>query len=101
MSRSCGIRKFSAASIFSCVLGWVAMALPASGSSEESSVVLEKRSIEKAEWLMRQSDNAFTIQLLTVSSQARLRDFVAGESRSLRIGWLRFAIKVEMTYSTF
>ena len=100
MNRSCGIRKFSAASIFSCVLGWVAMAPPASGSSEESSVVLEKRSIEKAEWLMRQSDNAFTIQLLPVSSQARLRDFVAGESSipSDRLATFRYQSGDDLLY---
>lgn len=35
--------------------------------------------IAKAEWLVRQPDEAYTLQLLTVSSPAQLQRFVDGE----------------------
>ena len=65
--------------IFGSVLAWGAISLPAHTDVEEPSLVLTTRPIDKAEWLIRQPDRAFTIQLLTVSSRAQLKEFVAGE----------------------
>ena len=65
--------------MFGSILSWAAISLPAHAGVEEPSLVLTTRPIDKAEWLIRQPDKAFTIQLLTVSSRAQLKEFVAGE----------------------
>lgn len=61
------------------VWGWGAMAQPVYAEVNDSSKASEPRLIENAEWLIRQPDTAFTLQLLTVSSPAQVTEFVAGE----------------------
>ena len=41
------------------------MLLPAHAGAEEPSLILMTRPIDEAEWLIRQPDSAYTIQLLT------------------------------------
>ena len=65
---------------FGLVLVWGATTLPVYADVEEPSlVVLTTRPVDNAEWLIRQPDSAFTIQLLTVSSRGQLKEFVADE----------------------
>lgn len=75
MSRLSGVPAI----ILGSILAWGAMSLPAHAGVEESSLAVTTRPIDKAEWLIRQPDKAFTIQLLTVSSRAQLKEFVASE----------------------
>ncbi len=56
------------------------MLLPAHAGAEEPSLNFITRPIERAEWLIRQPDSAYTIQLMTVSSRGQVKEFVAGES---------------------
>ena len=86
--------------MFGSILSWAAISLPAHAGVEEPSLVLTTRPIDKAEWLIRQPDKAFTIQLLTVSSRAQLKEFVAGEPALPRIGWRRSATKAETIFFT-
>ena len=55
-------------------LGSCGYAAPQANALSSSSLV-----IAKAEWLVRQPDEAYTLQLLTVSSPAQLQKFVDGE----------------------
>ena len=65
---------------FGLALVWGTATLPVYANVEEPSlVVLTTRPVDKAEWLIRQPDSAFTIQLLTVSSRGQLKEFVADE----------------------
>lgn len=65
---------------FGLALVWGATILPVYADVEEPSlVVLTTRPVDNAEWLIRQPDSAFTIQLLTVSSRGQLKEFVADE----------------------
>ena len=65
---------------FGLALVWGATTLPVYADVEEPSlVVLTTRPVDNAEWLIRQPDSAFTIQLLTVSSRGQLKEFVADE----------------------
>jgi len=57
---------------FGLALVWGTATLPVYANVEEPSlVVLTTRPVDKAEWLIRQPDSAFTIQLLTVSSRGQ------------------------------
>ena len=65
---------------FGLALVWGTATLPVYANVEEPSlVVLTTRPVDKAEWLIRQPDSAFTIQLLTVSSRGQLKEFLADE----------------------
>lgn len=65
---------------FGLALVWGATTLPVYADVEEPAlVVLTTRPVDNAEWLIRQPDSAFTIQLLTVSSRGQLKEFVADE----------------------
>lgn len=65
---------------FGLALVWGATTLPVYADVEEPSlVVFTTRPVDNAEWLIRQPDSAFTIQLLTVSSRGQLKEFVADE----------------------
>ena len=65
---------------FGLALVWGTATLPVYADVEEPSlVVLTTRPVDNAEWLIRQPDSAFTIQLLTVSSRGQLKEFVADE----------------------
>ena len=65
---------------FGLALVWGTATLPVYANVEEPSlVVLTTRPVDNAEWLIRQPDSAFTIQLLTVSSRGQLKEFVADE----------------------
>ena len=56
------------------VLGAFGHAAPQANALSSSGLV-----IAKAEWLVRQPDEAYTLQLLTVSSPAQLQKFADGE----------------------
>ena len=65
---------------FGLALVWGTATLPVYANVEEPSlVVLTTRPVDKAEWLIRQPDSAFTIQLLTVASRGQLKEFLADE----------------------
>ena len=65
---------------FGLALVWGTATLPVYANVEEPSlVVLTTRPVDNAEWLIRQPDSAFTIQLLTVSSRGQLKEFLADE----------------------
>jgi hypothetical protein len=65
--------------MFGSILAWSTMLLPAHAGAEEPLLILMTRPIDQAEWLIRQPDSAYTIQLLTVSSRGQVKEFVAGE----------------------
>ena len=75
MKRLFGVPKI----MFGSILAWSTMLLPAHAGAEEPSLILMTRPIDQAEWLIRQPDSAYTIQLLTVSSRGQVKEFVAGE----------------------
>ena len=65
--------------MFGSILAWSTMLLPVHASAEELSLSFITRPIDQAEWLIRQPDSAYTIQLMTVSSRGQVKQFVAGE----------------------
>ena len=86
--------------MFGSILSWAAISLPAHAGVEEPSLVLTTRPIDKAEWLIRQPDKAFTIQLLTVSSRAQRKNLWLANLLFPRIGWRRSATKAETIFFT-